>query len=528
MRQIIICSLIVFLLISPCISQTVSTPPTMVKNGLIAFTLRDKSGKLQIFTQKSDGTDVHQLTFEGDNGRSDWSPDGNQIVFGYSGKKGTGIAVMNTDGSNWRYLAKGTMDPDWSPDGKLIAFSRPSASADGRTLSQIWLMSPDGSNLRQLTTSGTDKHGPSWSFDGKQMVFILIGNPNSPSNPKPQIGIMNADGSNERILTTEPRMNVRIEPDGSSTLLETAYDANAPSWSPVDNRVVFWSGLETQYGQVWVINSDGTKSTQLTEDPTHRSSDDPSWSPDGLKILFNTGRSGKSELWVMDADGSNEKRVSDIDTTPCPGRGSWQPVIEGVTKPWVINRPVVTPADLWDKSRFGMAGMPNGMMVGQNDPSVILKVAPKGVFVLSGDTLTKLDAVSLKTKGILKLAPKSDKSGNRSDTPNPMRALPTDGVMVLTKDKVLVVVGGRFYSVDANTLRLIASITIPQPGRPAQMGDKDIDMQQQMRMTMMRGESNQIKLVVNGNTVYIVTTSQITAINISGGKVTGTRIQSNP
>lgn len=154
------------------------------------------------------------------------------------------------------------------------------------------------------------------------MVFILIKNPGSQTDPQPEIGIMNSDGTNERILTTEDRINT----DGRGTVCETAYDANAPAWSPVDNRIAFWSGIENQYGQIWVINADGTGSKQLTEDCSHRNSDDPSWSPDGKKILFSTGRSGGNELWVMDSDGSNEKRVSDIDAFPFPGRASWQPV----------------------------------------------------------------------------------------------------------------------------------------------------------------------------------------------------------
>ena len=85
------------------------------------------------------------------------------------------------------------------------------------------------------------------------------------------------------------------------------------------------SGIENQYGQVWVINSDGTGSRQLTEDCNHRNSDDPSWSPDGKKILFSTGRSERNELWVMVADGENERKVSDIDAAPFLGRASWQP-----------------------------------------------------------------------------------------------------------------------------------------------------------------------------------------------------------
>ena len=159
------------------------------------------------------------------------------------------------------------------------------------------------------------------------MVFTLIRNPGSRTDPQPQIGIMNSDGRAERILTTEDRTNVRIEPDGSVTVLETAHDAGVPAWSPVEDKIAFWSGIETQYGQVWVINADGTGSKQLTETPNHKSSDDPSWSPDGKQILFDTGRSGRgAELWVMDADGKNQRRVSDIDWGPFPGRGAWQPV----------------------------------------------------------------------------------------------------------------------------------------------------------------------------------------------------------
>lgn len=295
-----------------------SGPPIGVSGGLIALTLRDQNGKLQIFTITPDGTNKKQLTFEGENGRPDWSPDGRRITFNSTRNEGIWVAVMDADGSNQRLLIEGAA-PDWSPDGKQIAFSRPDPPGV-----EIWVINADGSGQMQITRSGTAKVGPSWSPDGREMAFILINNPVSPTDPQPEIGIMNSDGTNERILTSADRVNIRANPDGSTTVCETANNANAPAWSPVDNRITFWSGIENQYGQVWVINSDGTESKQLTEDCTHRNSDDPSWSPDGKKILFSTGRSGRNELWVMDADGSNEKRLSDIDAGPFPGRATWQ------------------------------------------------------------------------------------------------------------------------------------------------------------------------------------------------------------
>jgi len=319
-KTLIFSTLAILLAFSQCKKDDDCSPstngnPVSAGNGLIAFTLKDQNGKLQIFTISPDGTNKTQLTFSGENGRPDWSPDGKKIVYS-SINSGAWIAVMDANGSNIQLLTQGVA-PDWSPDGKQIAYTK-----DVNMVAQIWTVNADGSNVVQLTYSNTYKIAPSWSPDGKEMVFIMPQNPTSPSDPQPEIGIMNSDGTNERILTTLNRVNV----DNTGAFCETANHANAPNWSSVANRIVFWSGIENHYGQVWVINSDGTGNKQLTEDCTHRNSDDPSWSPDGKKILFSTGRSGKNELWVMDANGSNEKKVSDIDASPFPGRGSWQPV----------------------------------------------------------------------------------------------------------------------------------------------------------------------------------------------------------
>lgn len=313
--------MVILLVSRPCFCWPSAVPRNdsgeNIRNGLIAFTLRDKIGRLQIFTITPDGSNKKQLTFEGDNGRPDWSPDGNRIVFASIRNGKAWVRVMDADGSNQKLLVEGKA-PDWSPDGTQIAFSR----LDG----QIWVMNADGTSVRQTTHSDTFKSGPSWSPDGKQMVFILTSNPGSPTDPQPQIGIMNSDGTDQRILTTEDRNNVCGQPDGREDFLATAHDANAPAWSPVDNRIAMWSGIERRYGHIWLINSDGTGSKQLTKECSRRNNDDPSWSPDAKKILFSTGRSGKNELWVMDADGSNEERLSDIDAYPFPGRASWQRV----------------------------------------------------------------------------------------------------------------------------------------------------------------------------------------------------------
>jgi TolB protein len=302
-----------------CVDDVVSSRNDLshVRGGVIAYQLRDAQGHLQIHTSNPDGTQDKQLTADGDNGLPAWSRDGKRIAFMASRATGPYIGVMNADGSDQRLFAMGGQAPDWSPDGRLIAFSAGS---------QIWTMMPDGNAITPLTSSPTYKARPTWSPDGKRMVFMQLDNPSNPDDPQPQIGIMNADGSNEHLLTTMDRTNVCIESDGTTRVLETARDANAPQWSPGDDRITFWSGIETKYGQVWSIHADGTGSTQLSAETHHSNNDDPSWSPDGTKILFGTGRSHVNELWGMDADGSNPMRLWPQDAGPFPGRAAWQPM----------------------------------------------------------------------------------------------------------------------------------------------------------------------------------------------------------
>ncbi len=60
-------------------------------------------------------------------------------------------------------------------------------------------------------------------------------------------------------------------------------------------------------GQVWIMNADGSNQRQLTFEGRNAS---PSWSPDGKTIAFNSTRTGICEIWLMDADGSNQRQIT--------------------------------------------------------------------------------------------------------------------------------------------------------------------------------------------------------------------------
>ena len=110
-----------------------------------------------IGTANLDGTGFTAVTSGPDaDFQPDWSPDGSQIVFS---RRGSGLHIVNTDGSGLRFLMPGGSAPTWSPDGTRIAFSRGVFPAG-----EIYTVKVDGSDERHVTSSddGIAAFDPDW------------------------------------------------------------------------------------------------------------------------------------------------------------------------------------------------------------------------------------------------------------------------------------------------------------------------------------------------------------------------------
>jgi Tol biopolymer transport system component len=266
--------------------------------GLIAF--ETPSG---IHLIGSDGTGLRRLanTKPGDQ-NPHWSPDGSRIVFWSDADSDGEIYVIDADGSNRRRLTEddpeseyGPTDqyPAWSPDGRLIAFESYRRGDDWH----IWVMRPNGAGLRRLTPDGRGGYSADWSPDGKHIVYTA--------------------GWAETSLAV-------VDLTGRTRALEslTADEDWAPTWSPDGERIAFTSTAEHKKPELYVVAAKGGTPTRLTRNTA--SDADPVRSADGEHIAFQSGRAGFDEVYVMRADGTDQRRVTRVPTeyACCP---AWRP-----------------------------------------------------------------------------------------------------------------------------------------------------------------------------------------------------------
>ncbi len=263
------------------------------QNGLIAFG-SDRDGDFEVFIMNADGSGLTNLTNNVvDDGNPAWSADGSKIIFRRTVAANPDIYVMNADGSGQTRLTtdpQGDGFPKFCPDGRIVFVSdRDNGGGD------IFIMNGDGSGQTNLTNDAAVADMPSCSPDGQKIAFkrLPLGS---------EISVMNLDGTGEMEIT------------GASV-----NDEEYPDWSPDNLQIIVQSDAD-----IYKMNADGSSPTNLTNSGAVPFDGRPVYSPDSVKIAFQSVTGVNNEIYTMNADGSGQTNLTN--SPAFDGSPNWQPV----------------------------------------------------------------------------------------------------------------------------------------------------------------------------------------------------------
>jgi Tol biopolymer transport system component len=190
-------------------------------------------GHLEIYTSKTDGSDLRQLTSNGAyNAEATVSPDGKTIIFTSTQDGDIELYTMTVEGRNLRRISR-RMGYDggafFSPDGTKIVWraAYPATSADtadflrllGNRLVrparvELWVADADGGNAHQITRLGGANFAPFFHPDGKRIIFSS--NFENPRSGAFDLFLINLDGTGLEKVTTHPEFDSfpMFSPDG--------------------------------------------------------------------------------------------------------------------------------------------------------------------------------------------------------------------------------------------------------------------------------------------------------------------------
>ncbi len=259
----------------------------------IAYTSRRGAGK-EVYVMDYDGHDQRAFTRNGSiNLFPAWAPDNSKIAFTSSRTGKWEINIHSyIDGSRLPFPMFNSFaaTPALSPDGNQIVFSLKAPRGD----SDIFIANLDGSNRRNITNNPAIDTSPTWSPSGTQIAFV-----SSREGLGGQIFVCDTDGANVR----------RIVKEGGV--------ADSPVWSPDGRYIAFhWKPRMAENFDIYIAEVASARIWQLTS--SSGSNESASWAPDSRHLTFQSNRNGSSQIFVMLADGTELKMVTNQGSNTSP------------------------------------------------------------------------------------------------------------------------------------------------------------------------------------------------------------------
>jgi TolB protein len=248
----------------------------------------DRTGSKEIWVMNWDGTAQRQLTrYNSLSSFPSASPDGRIVAFTTyaSGTPAVQMLSIDTGRKLPFYNQRASMNSfvTFTPDSKRVIFS----STAGGGPAQLFMANADGSDLHRITASGgievEAKINPK---TGADLVDV------SGRGGMPQIYQMTMEGTDVRRISA-----------GTG-------EATNPSWNPDGAHIAFaWTkGFEPGNYNIFVMDVASRQTTQLTANEGRN--ENPTWAPDGAHIVYASKRGRQSQIWVMNADGTGKRQLT--------------------------------------------------------------------------------------------------------------------------------------------------------------------------------------------------------------------------
>jgi len=235
------------------------------------------------------------------------------------------IYVVQLDGTRQTQVTNSEIDtffPEFSPDGSILLLWVADYSASPPAYGLRFWLGPN--NISQVFPflAGT------WSPDGQFILVTFI----DEGAQNTDLGLVDMNKGGFTILTTDladdenadwcgesivfnrvvggvPRLFLMDSSGANQRPLELDAElaGRNGAWSSDCGQIAFVSGDESET-QIFVVDADGSNLRQLTNSAGHN--EDPAWSPDGSQIAFWSDRAGDADIYLMGADGSSQVNIT--------------------------------------------------------------------------------------------------------------------------------------------------------------------------------------------------------------------------
>jgi Tol biopolymer transport system component len=230
----------------------------------------------------------------------------------------------------------------WSFDNKRVALVRPRVNAANQTWQDIYIVNADGSNghwARSTAPTNFELSHPSWSPDGSKLAvgmslngvyyvaYLILATGQLSAYSTGYGGLPGTwptyTKSGQIVYLGPTRKTVnRINGDGSGNkiLFTSTLSMVQPTLSPDGTKLLFVRLVdELVNSEIFLRNLSTGTTTKLTSSPAPDMM--PTWSPDGSRIAFMSGRSGIGQVWTMSPTGGSLTRITH--TATAEGGPSW-------------------------------------------------------------------------------------------------------------------------------------------------------------------------------------------------------------